>query len=346
VFPLATITPGGMTGVDKVKIGFSISGGTGTWKDFLQSLKGSSLGNYAQSLTVYHKKTKASIHFFVFSDARGSTVYIEFNPSRFIDPMGTALAHPELVSGVVEEIVREYFGSGIVIPVFANSTNGQYSMQHWHPDWKNMIRLSRLDVSRDMEISDPDFDPILIKDIQSKFSRGTNIAFNHGKPNGWANFLKGSDGRMKIYNKYEHAKKIGLPTLPKVGLYRFEYRLENRHLAKNHLHTLGDLSEDRFEAALRFGWEKSRLGTSFFKPDSWVELVERSNLSPSEKAEAIGYLLEENRGNDLGYSPADDRTLRNKLRSLGISFKMKLSDQGLTKFQLDLDLGDLLIVPP
>ena len=340
VFPLATITPGGMAGVDKIKIWFSVLPGSGTWKTFLDHLNGSPMGASAQSVTVYHPVTKAALNFYFHVDKKGCNLYLEFNPSRFSDPTGYSLVHPEQVQDIVEEIIRDYFSVGIVIPVFAA---GRYTMKNWHPDWKQMIRISRLDISRDMLITDPEFSPFLLKGVQSKFSRGTNLAFNEGNSNGWANFLKGADGKMKIYNKFEQAKKIRLNPLPPEGFYRFEYRLGNRHLNSNHLHSLGDLSEDRFEAALRSGWDKSRLATPFFKPYSWVGVVEASALAPREKAEIIGYLIQEDRGIDLSYPIQEDLTIRSKIRSIGLSFRKDLHTQGLASYQLDLDIGDLLI---
>ena len=340
VFPLATITPGGLAGVDKIKIGFSVLPGSGSWKNFLDHLNGSPMGSTAQSVTIYHPANNSAIHFRIYADKKASSVYIEFNPSRFADPTGFSLVHPESVSAIVEELIRDYFSSGIIIPAFAS---GRFSMANWHPDWKQMVRISRLDIARDMLISDPDFSPFLLKGVQSKFSRGTNLAFNDGQSNGWANFLKGADGRMKIYNKHEQAKKIGLNPLPPQGLYRFEYRLASRHLKANHIHSLGDLSEDRFEAALRSGWDKSRLSTPFFKRYSWVGIVENSALAPREKAEVIGYLLQEKRGIDLSYPSREDKEIRSRIRSIGISFKRDLNTQGLASYQLDLDLGDLLI---
>lgn len=340
VFPLASITPGGMAGVDKIKIGFNVIPGSGTWKSYLDHLNGSSMGATAQGVTIYHPENQAAIHFGFYADKKSCSVYIEFNPSRFADPTGFSLVHPEKVSGIVEELIRDYFSSGIVVPSFAS---GSYSMSNWHPDWKQMVRISRLDISRDMLISDPEFSPFLLKGVQSKFSRGTNLAFNEGRSNGWANFLKGADGRMKIYNKFEQAKKLGISPLPPEGLYRFEYRLGGRHLKANHLHSLGDLSEDRFEAALRSGWDKSRLSTPFFKPYSWVGIVEAAALPPSEKAEIIGYLIQEKRGVDLAYPIQEDKKIRTKIRTIGISFKRDLGVQGLATYQLDLDLGNLLI---
>jgi hypothetical protein len=134
-----------------------------------------------------------------------------------------------------------------------------------------------------------------------------------------------------------------MENMPPEGFFRYEYRLGNRHLNSNHLHSLGDLSEDRFEAALRSGWDKSRLATPFFKPYSWVGVVESSALAPREKAEIIGYLIQEDRGIDLSYPIQEDLAIRSKIRSIGLSFRKDLHTQGLASYQLDLDIGDLLI---
>ena len=341
VYSVATITPGGQAGVDKIKIGFSISNGSGTWQDFLTHLKGSQIGDFGRTLSVIDQDTGSHISFFVFSLKSDAKVYLEFNPSRFVDPLGYSLIHPERVAGVAEEIIRKYFAKGIVKPSFAS---GRYSIHNFHPDWKSMVGLSRLDATRDMVIQDDDFNTSLLSQIKAVSSKGTNLAVNDGHFNGWSSFLKGRDGHIKFYNKYEHAKKIGLPVLPLRNSYRFEYRLEKRHLKKNHFHSLADLSEDRFENALRFGWKKSRLSTPFFRPLAWTEHITESNLQPKEKAELIGYLMMDETGVDLGFGISEDKTLRNKARSLGMRFYGGLNTQGLTQYQLDLDIGDLLII--
>ena len=341
VYPIATITAGGLAGVDKIKIGFSINKGSGDWRDFLSSLKGERIGEFGRTVSVFDKTTGAHISFFVFSRMNQASIYLEFNPSRFVDPKGFSLIHPEMVVPVVQEIIREYFDSGIVIPSFAS---GKYSIQQFHPSWKAMIGLSRLDLSRDMHIKDADFSPLLLRSVKAASSKGTSLVVNDDQFNGWGSLLKGRDGHITFYNKYEHAKKLGLNPLPTSNFYRFEYRLEKRHLKANHFHSLADLSEDRFEHALRFGWSKSRLGSPFFKPLAWTEHVTVSSLPATEKAELIGYLVMDEIGTDLGYGPKQSKTLRTRARSLGLKFYGELKNQGLTMYQLDLDLGDLLIL--
>jgi hypothetical protein len=74
-----------------------------------------------------------------------------------------------------------------------------------------------------------------------------------------------------------------------------------------------------------------------------VGVVESSALTPREKAEIIGYLIQEDRGIDLSYPIQEDLTIRSKIRSIGLSFRKDLNTQGLANYQLDLDVGDLLI---
>jgi hypothetical protein len=74
-----------------------------------------------------------------------------------------------------------------------------------------------------------------------------------------------------------------------------------------------------------------------------VGVVESSALTPREKAEIIGYLIQEDRGIDLSYPIQEDLTIRSKIRSIGLSFRKDLNTQGLASYQLDLDIGDLLV---
>ena len=147
---------------------------------------------------------------------------------------------------------------------------------------------------------------------------------------------------MTFYNKHEQTKKVGINQVAPLGSYRFEYRVELRHLSRNHIHTLADLSEDRFEAALRSGWNLSNLSLPLIKEGGWKELIRGSALANQEKAELIGFLEEDDLGNDLMFPDQYRKQMRAKARSIGITFKKNLEDQSQTIFKLDIDSGDLI----
>jgi hypothetical protein len=127
--------------------------------------------------------------------------------------------------------------------------------------------------------------------------------------------------------------------LPADGTFRFEYMLRNKHLQRAHIHTLDDLTGEKFELALRQGWEIAGLGIPVMHPQGWIKQIKDSALTPSTKAEVIGFLQAEIHGFDLGYRKYQQATMKRIARTTGLSFRRSLADQGDLRFQLDLETG-------
>jgi hypothetical protein len=345
VFPVPTLLDGGFAGVDRIKIGIPFDMKVSDWKSFLSNLKKAPIGKYGRSIKVKDFKTGTRIEFFVWPGANTSVIYLDFNPSRYVDPQGVSLIHPHEVKTVVTEVIQTYFSNLLIVPTFMQRSSGVIDITTWDPDWKSQISVSRLDASLDFMIPAIGFSPSLLSGIRAKRSHGTYVAFNDSRANFWSNILKSQDGRMTFYDKYEQSRKAGVRNPAPKGTFRFEYRMELNHLRRNHIHSLADLSEDRFEAALRNGWDLSRLSSPLIQSGSWKDFVRESNLSYQEKAELIGYLEEDDLGHD-GLFPAQYRKkMRAKARSIGLNFRNRLEDQFITSYQLDLNSRNLIRTP-
>ena len=342
VYPLPVLLNNGLAGVDRIKVGIPIDSQVSDWQAFLSNLKKSPIGVHGRAVKVKDKNSGVTMEFFVWPGPNTSVIYLEFNPSRYRDPNGYSLVHPNEIKSILTEVIQTYFSNGLAVPTFMINANGVIDKLNWNPSWKSEITLSRLDASIDFRITDPYFSPILLSGIRAKYSHGTYIAYNDGQANSWSNILKSQDGRMTFYNKHEQTKKVGINQVAPLGSYRFEYRMELRHLSRNHIHTLADLSEDRFEAALRSGWNLSNLSLPLIKEGGWKELIRGSALANQEKAELIGFLEEDDLGNDLMFPDQYRKQMRAKARSIGITFKKNLEDQSQTIFKLDIDSGDLI----
>jgi hypothetical protein len=264
---------------------------------------------------------------------------MEFNPSRFMDPDGTALVPVEAVSRICELLVEEYFADGEALPAFAVTTEGEESLEYWEEDWQSQIRIVRLDVARDFLITDPLFSIDHFKNSKARHARGVSVIYNDGVAETWDSPNSKKSGHVKFYNKTRQAIKKGVKQPPSDGTFRFEYLLRNKHLQRAHIHTLADLTPEKFEYALRLGWDIAGLGKPLTHPMGWLIKLNNSILSPEQKTQVIGYLHANELGVDLGMRNTDIKNVKSLARSAGLSFRTSLEKQGGVTMELNLVSG-------
>jgi hypothetical protein len=295
------------------------------------------LGRWGTKATTIHEGSGAKIHFS--HSKQRSSITMEFNPSRFMDPDGTALVPVEAVARVCELLVEEYFADGEALPAFAVTTEGNESLEYWEEDWRSQIRIVRLDTARDFTITDPRFSISLFKETQARYAKGVSIIYKNGVAETWDSPNSKKSGHVKFYDKFRQAVKKRIKQVPAEGTFRFEYLLRKKHLQRAHIHTLEDLTPAKFENALRIGWEIAGLGEPVTHPQGWINQVNDSSLSAEEKTMLIGYLQAQQSGLDLGLRKYQINEIKAKVRSVGLSFRRPLSKQGNMYMQLDLDTG-------
>jgi hypothetical protein len=306
-------------------------------KLLLSSIKNTMLGRWGTKAATIHEGSGAKIHFS--HSKQRSSITMEFNPSRFMDPDGTALVPVEAVARVCELLVEEYFADGEALPAFAVTTEGNESLEYWEEDWRSQIRIVRLDTARDFTITDPRFSISLFKETQARYAKGVSIIYKNGVAETWDSPNSKKSGHVKFYDKFRQAVKKRIKQVPAEGTFRFEYLLRKKHLQRAHIHTLEDLTPAKFENALRIGWEIAGLGEPVAHPQGWINQVNDSSLSAEEKTMLIGYLQAQQSGLDLGLRKYQINEIKAKVRSVGLSFRRPLSKQGNMYMQLDLDTG-------
>lgn len=341
VLPIPTITSDHTVGVDMIAIEIPLIPSKSDPKLLLSSIKNTLLGRWGTKATAVHSGSGTKIHF-SYSRTR-SSITMEFNPSRFMDPDGTALAPVESVSRICELLVEEYFADGEALPAFAVTTEGEESLEYWEEDWRSQIRIVRLDTARDLEITDPRFSINLFKETKARHARAVSIIYQNGVAETWDSPNSKKSGHVKFYDKFRQAVKKKVRQVPVEGTFRFEYMMRKKHLERAHIHTLADLTPAKFENALRIGWDISGLGDPIAHPHGWVNQINDSSLSAVEKSEVIGLLFAEQTGFDLGLRPYQINDLKAKARSTGITFRRPLSKQGNLYLQLDLDSGTCIV---
>ncbi len=337
VFPIPTITSDPTVGVDRVAVEIPLIPSKSDGQAVLSTIKNTLLGRWGNRAKAIHLPSGADIHF-SFNKARWS-ITMEFNPSRFADPDGTTLVPVEAVSRITELLIEEYFKDGDALPAFAVTEEGEESLEYWEADWRSQVRIIRLDVARDFVITDPHFDIELYKETKAKYARSVAIHYNNGVAETWDSTNSKKSGHVKFYNKSRQATKSGVKDQPVDGTFRFEYMLRNKHLQRAHIHTLDDLTSEKFEFALRQGWDIAGLGNPVAHPQGWISQINGSALAPRTKAEVIGFLQAEMRGFDLGYRRYQEATLKKVARATGLSFRRSLEYQGNLIYRLDLETG-------
>jgi hypothetical protein len=337
VFPIPTIPSDVSIGVDRIAVEIPLVPSKSDAISLLSTIKNTLLGRWGTKAKAVHAASGADIHF-SYSKARSSIV-MEFNPSRFMDPDGTGLVPVEAVARITELLIEEHFKDGEALPTFALTAEGEESLEYWEENWQEQIRIIRLDVARDFLIIDPYFNLDLYKETKAKFARAVSILYNDGKAETWDSPNSKKSGHVKFYNKHRQALKKQIKDLPAEGTFRFEYMLRNKHLQRAHIHTLKDLTPAKFELALRQGWEISKLDTPVSHPQGWVNQILDSELDPILKIQMIGLLHAENNGFEAGLRQFQINSLKQAARSIGITFRKPLAKQGNIQFTLDLDSG-------
>jgi len=337
VYPIPTLPADITVGVDRIAVEIPLVPSKSDGKALLSTIKNTQLGRWGAKATAVHEATDTKIHF-QFNRARWS-ITMEFNPSRFMDPDGTALTPIESVARITELLIEEYFADGEALPAFAVTTEGDESLEYWEESWRSQIRIIRLDGARDFHILDPFFSIELFKETKAKFARAVSIIYNKGRAETWDSPSSKKNSHVKFYDKTAHAVKKKLKNIPAQGTYRFEYLMRNKHLQRHHLHTLEDLTPAKFEAALRFGWDMSKLGNPVNHEMGWVKQINDSSIPAYAKAQVIGMLYANEVSLDLNLKPHEKRNIKRFAKAAGISFRRSLKKQGNLCMRLDLETG-------
>ena len=337
VYPVPTLPADITVGVDRIAVEIPLVPNKSDGKALLSTIKNTQLGRWGAKATAIHEATDTKIHF-QFNRARWS-ITMEFNPSRFMDPDGTALTPIESVARITELLIEEYFAAGEALPAFAVTSEGEESLEYWEDTWRSQIRIIRLDGARDFHILDPFFSIDLFKETKAKFARAVSIIYNKGRAETWDSPSSKKNSHVKFYDKTAHAVKKKLKNVPEQGTYRFEYLMRNKHLQRHHIHTLEDLTAEKFEAALRFGWDMSKLGLPVNHEMGWVKQINDSSIPSFAKAQVVGMLYAAEVSLDLALKPNEKRTIKRFAKAAGISFRRPLKKQGNLCMRLDLDSG-------
>lgn len=343
-FPISTIQMSPRIGIDKIAVEIPLAVGIGEPHLFLSSIKNTIMGRWATKATTKHLVTGSTIYW-QFIKSRWS-IRLELNPSRFVDPDGFSLASPKSCVRVIQEVIKEFMLDGDeALPLFVINAENEIDLDHWREDWTDLVRISRLDTAVDFEVDETEFNFEFYKEVKPKYAKAVQITYGKsGKAETWNGVFSSKDGFVRMYDKTAQVKKKNLIDQPLSRLTRFEYRLERKSLSRAHIHSLSDINQNKFEYALRLGWEASKAGSLVNDPTSWIDKINGSTLKESEKANLLSYLWKRLRSSSDPEPLSQNIEVAQSAAKAGISMKQKLSKQWAKAMYLDLNSQQLKFI--
>ncbi len=269
------------------------------------------------------------------STLRGSVTW-EFEAGQLAGMDRPTLLHPDALMHLVTRLIQQYEHAFLPRFVAIDHETGEIS---WEPDWASQVRISRLDVTRDVAVPrhlESAFKEALAS-LNPRYSRG--VAQRYENRDGGFTYYNpsGTQGEDRIYNKDVQMKVKGDQDLIR---YRVEAQLKRERLARLDMKTLDRVSGDRVWKALESRWKALRLDKPLRNRSQIMDLL--AELELEQQVDAIAYLGFKTYG-------AEDRLPRRRLvatrkvlRDVGLNPRASLMEQPSTMMHLPLETGLLV----
>lgn len=272
----------------------------------------------------------------VFLYTGSATCNIEFNTPRLVSADRRHLLPPDalqpLIRGVIDDLRYAIW------PDFAQVTeDGEV---RWTDDWAAKVRFTRLDLSRNFIIADPDIVKAALDAVQSRHQRER---IRHGsRRSGWTitnqTLTAGHDTMYDKQAELEDQHDIHLTSVD--GLFRFEAQIKGDRLKTLGIKRLCDLNEYSAWNALAQRWAQTRWGSPLPSPEGLLQAVQ--HLPIRKQCTLVGYMHFAAEGMTGRLSESQQRTLRAQAKACGLTPGMPVQLLGTPKHRLDLRAGCLV----
>lgn len=271
--------------------------------------------------------------------AQSRICHVEFNAARLAHGKSHHLWPPEGLEPLVEMII------GAVSP-YACPNFVRYDadgVEQWDEDWTRQVRFKRLDIARNLTISDPDLVKRVLPSIPCKY--GKSKAEYASKNSGWTLVNSTSkSGVDRLYDKEAELSNFGIDcslSESEGRLFRFEAQLQADRLARHGLACLSNVSNVRAWKALEGRWEATGWGSPLPAPTGLVAALKA--LPPLRMRRMIGDLHLDAEGLAEGLLTSSQlKTYRREARELGLAPGMPVELLGAPTQYLDLEVGGLV----
>lgn len=265
-----------------------------------------------------------------------STCYVKFNAARFISEDPLYLLPPDALLSLVEGIIGQL--SRTVWPAFMVVTeHGEIVLA---PDWAEQVRITRLDVARNLTVPREGAMRRALEAVQSRYGRSKRLLTSSG--GGWSVYNSSATcGQDLLYDKRAEAmkkdKSLG-STVPE-GTYRFEAQMRGDRLKRLGLDRLQRVNKQRAWEALAHRWEQTRWGSPISSGGDLSEALD--GLTPDMALRILGFLCSEATGGVVKLDVRKSRDLARMCRDLGLTPGLPIEELGGGARRIDLFAGGL-----
>jgi len=170
----------------------------------------------------------------------------------------STLCHPKNLEELIVEITQ-FLANNSVVPVWMVEGAGEdtevhvYEQNKWHPDWRKMVKVSRLDIARDFFSPFKSFDLKYLAQVKIPYFPKRILYVNKDEIEtiSWG---KGNNVRHNIYNRSKKHQGDASG-----GWYRFEIQVATHCLKGRGMNTLEGLNEKSIYGLLWHRWEVSNM---------------------------------------------------------------------------------------
>ena len=284
---------------------------------------------------------------------------VRFNPSNITRQEGFEICPIGMLPDVIDKVLRalfNYAAPGTLPPYdtprpLAPRVNMQTGEKQAQPkNWKQIIHLSAIDVTRDLMALDSRFSLEQMKDIHPKGYTNITHHRNHGKLNTITHVSGPKSPRFKFYDKHEErARKIRrgarhLDVVPE-GTLRFEVHIPRKYLTeKLAIYTLHDLSSEKFLQVAQNLWETSNLSRPLIWEGQKTQEMLDAGIPNFQVHEFIGLVHAVQSHVHLQVYSGFDEEFFDKLETVGFKFEESPFTQGRAYAKWNFETGNLQIL--
>lgn len=262
---------------------------------------------------------------------------VRFNPSRLLDPYGTALAPVRSLPALLRMLIYEVLPELHLRPVF------DMPLSHgWlAPDPMSWVKVLVIHIARDfIRLQQTEAYTRLALTTPVKDRAKKKPVFNAKTGRLETVTVGNKSGEVSVYDKYleSRAKKRGDPASP--GTLRVEARLNQPWVNRFGLTSLDLVTPDAVEAVFhdRFLWVGLAAPVAG-ATTILAKIAAQTSLTPISRALLAGHLAGRTQQVDLGLSIAVQRRLDRELASLGYAIGDPLESDSRRESRLDLATG-------
>jgi len=281
--------------------------------------------------TVPFKKTNVLVRFSMHT----YRYYFNFNPSTALYGSGLRLAKSLETKALLDELLKSLYGT-ISIPFL--TTNGETGEIYLDAEWRKAALFSRVDVARNLFISEPE---LVMTAIASTRAKNQKYKVTH-ESKGWTqeNRTKKA-GIDRIYDKASQlAQKKGsqFGQVDK-GWFRFESELKRDRLDKFSLRRISDLDDGLIWEILSQRWSACNWGVAISMEGDLRSVL--TTLSTKDKEGVIKYLGMAYLGFESEVTEHSKRVWGKRCREMGLTAGLSFAELGPPTHKLDLAEGRL-----